>query len=134
LLGIYFAAAWCPDSTEATNKLAEVASENKDRITIVYCSSDYTKTQMTEYTPDSFQTVPFDNEDERADIKRYFGACGAKEVEKLNMTPAQREHGLPTLIVLDRETEKVLTTGGAEDVVKDPKIAVDCWMGLVLGF
>jgi hypothetical protein len=131
LLGIYFAAAWCPDSTEATNKLGEVALDNKDRITIVYCSSDNDEKQMLEYKPDSFLTVPFDKEDERADIKRFFGACGAKEVEKLNMTPDQRMHGLPTLIVLDRETEKILTTGGAEDVVKDPKIAVDCWMGLV---
>ena len=89
LVGLYFAASWCPMSTPvtsmlsgdmmpeaigaATNALKTVgAKSGKSLIDIVYVSSDETAEQMDAYIDSewtNWKSVPFDS-DERTELKR----------------------------------------------------------------
>lgn len=59
--------------------------------------------------------VPFESE-ERAELKRKFGACAGAEVMALNMV-GKRKYGIPTLVLIDCETEEVLSFDGINDVM-----------------
>jgi nucleoredoxin len=132
LLGLYFAASWCPDCTAATAAIGTFASANKNDLQVVYISSDSSETQLKEYVPSSYLVVPFDCEEERADLKRYFGACAAKEREPLGMTPEERKFGIPTLIVLERATGRVATSGGVEAIMEsNGESVVDKWKSML---
>lgn len=117
LLGLYFAASWCPDCRDVTPAIDVFAFANKKDVQVVYISSDTLEAQMKEYVPSSFSVVPFDYEEERADLKRHFGACAAKERGPLGMTPEERKFGIPTLIILERATGTVVTSGGVDDIM-----------------
>ena len=73
--------------------------------------------------------VPFENVDERSNLKRHFGACAAKEVSVLEMSPEDRKSGIPTLILLQKATGKLLTRDGVDDMMADPigAAAVQKW-------
>jgi nucleoredoxin len=117
LLGLYFAASWCPDCTAFTPAIDVFAFANKKDLQIVYISSDTSEAEMKEYVPSSFSVVPFDCEEERADLKRHFGACAAKERGPLGMKPEERKFGIPTLIILEKATGIVATSGGIDDIM-----------------
>ena len=88
LVGLYFAASWCPMSTPVTETLSEVFtsdmlgmakrgvassedSEERAQFEIVYVSSDETIDQVEEYIRPEFnwRTIPFETE-ERTELKR----------------------------------------------------------------
>jgi nucleoredoxin len=132
LFGLYFAASWCPDCTAATAAVGTFASAHKKDLQVVYISSDSSEPQMKEYVPSSLLAVPFDCEEERADLKRHFGACASKERETLGMTPAQRKFGIPTLIILGRATGRVVTSGGVEAIMEsDGQSIVGKWKSIL---
>lgn len=131
-LGLYFAASWCPDVQAATPAVDEFAAANKKDVTVAYVSSDTTKGQMQEYVPSSMAIVPFENEEDRSKLKRHFGVCAAKEREPLGMTPEQRKFGIPTLIVLEKATGKIITTDGVDDIVKgNGESVVEKWRAML---
>mmetsp|Transcript_15316 Transcript_15316/g.20193 ORF Transcript_15316/g.20193 Transcript_15316/m.20193 type:complete len:157 (-) Transcript_15316:430-900(-) len=117
LLGLYFAASWCPDCTEVTpavHKIYESQGEsNKKVLDLVYVASDSTADQMKNYVPSQWDVIPFDQVEERSNLKRHFGACAGKETQALGV---DRKYGIPTLIILDSSTGRVITTSGVEDV------------------
>jgi nucleoredoxin len=90
---------------------------NKKDVQVVYISSDTSEAEMKENVPSSFSVVPFDCEEERADLKRHFGACAAKERGPLGMTPEERKFGIPTLIILEKATGTVVTSGAVDDIM-----------------
>lgn len=118
LLGLYFAASWCPDCTEVTpavNKIYESqASGDTKTLDLVYVASDSTADQMKNYVPSSWLAIPFDQVEERSNLKRHFGACAGKETEALGV---DRKFGIPTLIILESSTGRVISTSGVEDVM-----------------
>jgi nucleoredoxin len=131
-LGLYFAASWCPDVQAATPAVEEFGAANKDFITIVYVSSDSTEQQMKDYLPSCMMAVSFKNEDERANLKRHFGACAGKELELLGMKAEDRKFGIPTLIVLDKKTGNVVTNEGVDDIVtRNGESVIEKWKGML---
>jgi nucleoredoxin len=132
LLGLYFAASWCPDCAAATAAVGAFASTNKKDFQVVYISSDSLETQMKEYVPSSLLAVPYDCEEERAGLKRHFGACASKERDPLGMTAEERKFGIPTLIVLERATGRVVTSGGVEAIMEsNGESIVDKWKSML---
>jgi thiol-disulfide isomerase/thioredoxin len=125
ILGLYFASSWCPDCTAVTPKLHEVFcssanDENNKVFDLIYVSSDYADEQLMGNLPSAgWGFVPFDNVEERSNLKRHFGACAAKEVADLGITPEDRKSGIPTLILLEKQTGKVLTRDAVDDIVGD---------------
>jgi thiol-disulfide isomerase/thioredoxin len=119
ILGLYFAASWCGDCDAVTPALAKViTSQKKDEVLvhIVYVSSDTSAKEMAAYKPEQFSAVPWEAEQERSSIKRFFGTCAGKERESLGMSQTDRKHGTPTLILLDTQSGLILTESGAEQV------------------
>lgn len=143
LLGIFFSASWCPDCTPVTLVLNDLfvndqpQEEEKKVFELVYVSSDRDAEQMKKYVPSpKWGVVPFEHVDERADLKRHFGACAGKETAGLGMKAEDRKSGLPTLIVLDSKTGNILTRDGVEDIMgdddtHDAKEALQKWIAML---
>lgn len=66
-------------------------------------------------THGKWDCVPFGS-DERSELKRKYGACAGAEVMALNMV-GKRKYGIPTLVLIDCETEEVLSFDGIQDVM-----------------
>jgi len=135
LVGLYFAASWCPDCTGVTPVVDEVfrSAVNDGLMDLVYVASDTTEEQMKGYVPSGWSAVPFEAEEERSKLKRHFGCCASKEVGPLGMKPEDRKFGIPTLILLDASSGKVVSTDGVNDVMKasppDAQKIYDSWIG-----
>jgi hypothetical protein len=85
---------------------------------LIYVSSDISGEQLMGNLPSAdWGFVPFDSVEERSSLKRHFGACAAKEVSELGMTPEDRMSGIPTLILIEKETGKVLTRDAVDDIL-----------------
>ena len=135
LVGLYFAASWCPMSTPITNLLGESfapdllytgqESENQ-QLAIVHVSSDVTESDMQDYLKPGWIAVPFGSA-EQDSLKRHFSVCAKRELEELGM---DRKYEIPTLIILDGETHGVITTNGAHDLEEEGKQALDHWVEL----
>jgi nucleoredoxin len=121
--------------TPAVNDLfLKGQGDDKKVMDLVYVSSDQTEQQMKKYVPSpKWGVIPFANAEERAELKRHFGACGARETAELGMKAGDRKSGLPTLVVIDSETGNVLTRDGVDDIMgdddsHDPKEALQKWV------
>ena len=151
VMGLYFAASWCPDCTSVTPIVHDVFQgvvggtldhplrhhdqchdddhhHTNDTLAMVYISSDTTETQMKLYVPKGWATVPFDHVEERTGLKRDFGTCAGNEAGPLRVS---RTFGIPTLIVVQCNTGKILTTKGVDDVMKDKSGAVEKWLTMM---
>merc|ERR1719502_1092076 len=112
-VGIYFSAHWCPPCRGFTPKLAEshtkmVAAGKK--WDIVFASSDRDKAAFDEYLAE-MPWKAFPHGDERKDaLDEMFGVSG-----------------IPTLVVLDPKTGKVITKGGRGMIDSDPEGAEFPW-------
>ena len=113
-VGIYFSAHWCPPCRGFTPKLAESYLEMKaagKKWEIVFASSDQDQSQYDEYLGEMpFKAFPF----------------GDKRKDELN--DMFDVSGIPTLVVVDPKTGKVITTGGRGMVDSDPKGADFPWL------
>lgn len=130
IVGLYFAAGWCPDcSTAVTPAVGQVAAaaareareggdEDVAKAKIVWVGSDRSEKEIVESKPnDSVDHVPYGSAEERAALKRHFGTCASKEREELGMSVDQRKHGLPTLILIDAKTQSILTEDGVDTLL-----------------
>lgn len=123
LLALYFASSWCPDCTGVTPVVNDVFLKSQPQedgkvFDLVYVSSDDNEEQLKKYVPSpKWGIVPFDNVEERSNLKRHFGACASKETSVLGMKPEDRKSGIPTLILLDSKTGKVVTRDGVDDIL-----------------
>jgi thiol-disulfide isomerase/thioredoxin len=129
LVGLLFAASWCPDCWDFVPAVERVAAGAKTEIRIHYISSDRTAEEMANYYNKTvFGVVPFDKVSERSALKRHFLTCAKKEMDTVGIK--ERQHGIPTLIVLEAATGRVLTTAGVEDCTNNsPEKAVGLWKG-----
>ena len=113
-VGIYFSAHWCPPCRGFTPKLAESYLEMKaagKKWEIIFASSDQDQSQYDEYLGEMpFKAFPF----------------GDKRKDELN--DMFDVSGIPTLVVVDPKTGKVITTGGRGMVDSDPKGADFPWL------
>jgi hypothetical protein len=144
LVGLYFAASWCPHSTPVTEALDEYFgdiilpparhdNEYEDHhiaedpimapLAIVHVSSDYKETKFQKYLRHNWIPVPFDSS-EQTELKRHFVTCSKPEVEELGIN---RKHEIPTLMIIDSETQTILTTNGVEDLDEYEENALDHW-------
>jgi len=140
LVGLYFAAAWCPMSTPVTEGIEQYlgpkllpASSNShpvpmDRalMSLVYVSSDHDEEAFREYQGENWQAVPFHSV-ERNKIKQYFRICAKPEIELLQI---DRKGEIPSLLILDGETHALITASGAEDIEEYEENVLDHWLDL----
>jgi Thioredoxin-like len=123
IIGLLFAASWCPDCWQVVPKVGKVAeyAQSDDQpnclVDIVYVSSDASEADILKFKSASLKHIPFEARQERADLKRTFQTCAAKEMHDLGMT-ATRLHGIPTLILLETATGRTLTVNGVDDVMQ----------------
>jgi len=130
IVGLYFCASWCDDCWKATPIVEKVISnqtcdDNHESdsddtcvVEVVYVSSDATAEDMAAYRPRVFSEIPFENELERANLKRHFGVCAKKEMDALDMSDSDRKHGTPTFILLESSTGRILTEYGVSNCMK----------------
>ncbi len=122
MCSIYFASSWCPDCTPITPLLKKAYEDQHSdgKFQVVYVSSDRNEAEMMKSYNDShgsWNCVPFDSAD-RNDLKRHFGACAGKEVQELGISPGERNYGIPTLIIIDSNSEEVLSYEGVQHLVR----------------
>ena len=141
ILGLLFAASWCPDcnaSSGVVSAVGRVAAEHSRTVLdLVYVSSDTSEAELLQFKPQSMRHVPFDNVELRTALKRQFRTCASREVGDVLVSGGghvlQRVHGIPTLILLDTATGRVLTTNGVEDVMNadSPSQVLRKWKGML---
>ena len=140
LVGLYFGASWCPICARFAPKLnahfgdvllppnsdQSVPPTQRAQLSIVYISSDKTEEAFSKSLGKNWIAVPFESE-ERTGLKKHFSVCSRPEVELLGI---DRKHESPTLILLDSETQGVISSHGVEDVDECGLNALDHWMDL----
>jgi hypothetical protein len=143
LIGLYFAASWCTESTPVTEALDELfrdiilppKSEDEEDarkvierypLAIVHVSSDTKEAKFQDYIRQNWIAVPFDSPEKSA-LKRKFQVCAQPEIESLRI---DRKYEIPTLLILDSETQTVLTTNGVDDLDEYKDKALQHWMEL----
>lgn len=137
MVGLYFAASWCPMSTGPTEKLGEIfggsdaltalGPSGKPRFSIVYVSSDKTKESMDSYMKPDWIGIPYDSA-ERTALKKHFSTCAQREVPELGI---ERKHEIPSLFIFDGESHGLITTNGVPDLKEHSNQPVlEHWRGL----
>lgn len=154
LVGLYFAASWCPDCTSVTKmmdeylgdtnlllpppspptaghdqNLPDILSDDDERsavLSIVFVSSDTVEENFERYIRPNWIAVPF-HSSERTALKKHFLVCSKPEVERLGI---QREYEIPTLLILDSQTQEVLSESGDDDMIENGEKVLDYWMDI----
>lgn len=138
LVMLYFAASWCRMSTPVSERIDTELNEillrpgtepglQRHGLSLVYVSSDTSAEEMERYIENrNWITVPYDSP-ERNELKRHFSTCSKPEIVPLGI---ERKREIPTIIVLDGETEQVLTYKGVTDLNEFGSAALDSWMEL----
>lgn len=134
ILGVLFAAAWCPDCTDVVPAIGKLLATFPDQsvIEIYYVSSDTNESELHHFVPKSIRVIPFHNSaQQRADLKRHFQVCAQKEMNDLGI--AVRKSGIPTLLLIETATGRILTEQGVEDVMhaKCAESVLRKWAGLL---
>ena len=89
---------------------------------MVYISSDDDPDQMEGGLEDGWNAVAFEKVEERSNLKKTFGVCAHKEMGELGITREQRQGGIPTLILLEKQTCRVLSTDAVPDIMGDKRV------------
>ena len=115
VVGLYFSAHWCPPCRGFTPKLAEAYKDIKEAadkpFEVVFISSDKDQKQFDEYFAEMpWLGLPYEQRELKGKLSKKF---------KVN--------GIPSLILLDAKTGKVITTDGRSAITKDPKGAKYPW-------
>lgn len=115
IIGLLFAAGWCPDCTNVVPAVGKIAS-SQSLVEVVYVGSDQSEEELLKFKPPALKHIPIAAAQERSDLKRMFSTCAAKERSSLGIS--NRKNGIPTLILLESATGRILTEAGVDDVVK----------------
>lgn len=131
LVGLYFAASWCPMSTGPTNLLGEIFGEfmanDPSKFALVYVSSDTDAQSMASYMKPGWLGVPFDSA-ERTGLKKHFSVCAQRELQELEM---ERKYEIPSLFLFDGATRGLISTHGVQDLKNYQSMEVyDVWKGM----
>ncbi|KAK3709196.1 hypothetical protein RRG08_030873 [Elysia crispata] len=117
VLGLYFAAHWCPPCRTFCPNLMLLYDELKKRhnpFEVIYISLDNKEPSFNEYLSKMpWYAVPFTEEDKREEIAITFGI-----------------KGIPFFVLLDIQTLEVIAHNGREVVSKDPRGALYPWKNL----
>lgn len=125
---MYFASSWCPDCVASKPYVSSIfkkqLEQQKDRklFDLVYVSSDNDSNEMEGEMEDGWNSISFTKIKERSDLKIYFGICAGKEMENLGITNEQRKGGIPTLVLIQKENLKVLSSDAIPDIMGDEKM------------
>ena len=126
ILALYFASAWCPDCQQSapfgTKVYDSQPRDDAKLFDLMYISSDRDAKEMEGNVPSGWGFVPFENEEERSNLKRHFGACASKEVAELGMKPEERKSGIPTLLLIEKRSEKILSSDAVSDIMGSTKV------------
>jgi nucleoredoxin len=117
ILGVLFAAAWCPDCADVVPAIGRLLDAIPDQsvIEIYYVASDTSESEMHAFVPPSLRVIPFAATDQRADIKRHFQVCAQKEMNDLGLS--SRKSGIPTLLLIETATGRILSDAGVDHVM-----------------
>lgn len=132
VLGLLFAASWCPDCTDVVPAIGKcVEKVDKSFLEVFYVSSDRNDDEMKGFLPDSLNEIPFQMADQRRHLKQKYLTCAAKEMEELGLS--NRDYGLPTLMLIEASSGRVLTQSAHEDVmnVSNAEEIVKQWKALL---
>lgn len=110
IIGFYFSAAWCPPCRKFSPELAKFRSKHDDDFTVCFVSCDHSEVEMRRFTAGKgFLAVPFHSE-ARQRIQMRLGVSM-----------------LPTLVIVDGRSGKVLTDWGRSAVMRNPQGCVQAW-------
>ena len=110
IVGLYFSAGWCPPCRKFSPELAAFRRKHCDDFTVVFVSSDHDEDEMREFVAGKgFLNVPFYNQATEALQSRL------------------RVSMLPTLVIVDGTSGKVLTDWGRAAVMRNPGGCVQAW-------
>jgi thiol-disulfide isomerase/thioredoxin len=134
MIGLLFAAKWCPDCTNVVPAIGRVMDAvDQDLLKVIYISSDTDEMSIQQFKPSSMLHIPHSAVEERTRIKQQYSTCAAKEMGALQIP--SRKHGIPTLILINALTGTILSEDGVEDVM-DPATTdqqvLDRWKGLLV--
>ena len=110
VLGLYFSAHWCPPCRGFTPELAKWYTKLtdgtlKDKFDIVFISSDRDQKQFDEYFAEMpWKCLPYEERDKKAKLAKMFKITG-----------------IPSLVFLDGNSGKTITTDGRAIVTEDPE-------------
>ena len=108
VVGLYFSAHWCPPCREFTPRLAEAYKEIKKNpekpFEILFISSDQDQTQFESYFSEMpWLALPFENRDTKEFLSKKF-----------------KVKGIPTLVLLEAPSGKLINNSGRSALSKDP--------------
>lgn len=105
VVGLYFSAHWCPPCRQFTPQLAQFYQGMKDRLEVVFISSDKDEQQWAEYFGEMpWLALPFGDRERKNVISEKYGV-----------------RGIPTLVLLDSATGATINPNARNLVVGNPK-------------
>jgi len=116
-IAIYFSAHWCPPCRGFTPKLAEIYKKfkeshaRKDDFEVVFVSSDRSQEDFDEY----YKEMPWLAQPWGGDLKK-------------KLSKKFKVQGIPTLVIVDGSSGKLVTGNGREAVTEDPECANFPWL------
>mmetsp|Transcript_25803 Transcript_25803/g.60496 ORF Transcript_25803/g.60496 Transcript_25803/m.60496 type:complete len:95 (+) Transcript_25803:478-762(+) len=80
-----------------------------------------------------WDVIAFEKVEERSKLKKHFGVCAQKEMEELDISGEQRKGGIPTLILLEKNSCQVLRPDAIPDLMGDQKSdnPLELWKSLL---
>lgn len=145
IVGLYFAASWCGMSDPVSENLDNIfmagsmqnrilskdrtadASVRQTDFAIVHVSSDFSEDKMSNYTRSNWIDVPFNSPDKN-NLKRHFRTCA--EIEMADLGIDVRRFIIPTLIIIDSQTQGILSTNGVDELKEYGEGVLDHWLQL----
>jgi len=104
VVGIYFSAHWCPPCRGFTPQLAEFYKKMKDRLEVVFVSSDKDEEQWAGYFSDMpWLALPFNDRSRKNALSEKYGV-----------------RGIPTLVLVDSATGQTINMNARMLVVQHP--------------
>ncbi|GFR58723.1 nucleoredoxin-like [Elysia marginata] len=117
VIGLYFAAHWCPPCRRFCPNLLLLYNELRkkhDLFEVIYISLDNKENSFQEYLSKMpWYAVPYSEEEKREEIAISFGVVG-----------------IPVLILLDAQSLEIINHNGRDVVARDPRGAFYPWKSM----
>ena len=135
-IALYFAASWCPDCVASKPYVSSVFKSQADGekvFDLVLVSSDNNAEQMKGELEPGWDAIEFEKVEDRSNLKKHFGVCAFKEMGGLGITSEQRKGGIPTMVLLEKTTCKVLSGDAIPDIMGSKKVdnPLEFWKSLL---
>lgn len=110
IIGLYFSAGWCPPCRTFSPQLAQFQKQNSADFVVTFVSSDRSEADMRAFAEGKgFLRVPYESAARRA-VSQKMGVSM-----------------LPTLVIVDGTTGKLITDWGRSAVTKNPQGCIEAW-------